>query len=31
MNGKGKMPGYGRKLTEPEVDLLVAYVRGLRK
>lgn len=31
MNGKGKMPGYGRKLTEHEIDLLVAFVRGLRK
>jgi mono/diheme cytochrome c family protein len=31
MNGKGKMPGYGEKLSEQEIDLLVAYVRGLRK
>jgi len=31
MNGKGKMPAYGRKLTEQEIELLVAYVRGLRK
>jgi mono/diheme cytochrome c family protein len=31
MNGKGKMPAYGKKLTEQEIDLLVAYVRGLRK
>ncbi len=31
MNGKGKMPGYGKKLSEQEIELLVAYVRGLRK
>jgi mono/diheme cytochrome c family protein len=31
MNGKGKMPGYGKKLSEREIDLLVAYVRSLRK
>lgn len=31
MNGKGKMPAYGKKLTEQEIDLLVAFVRGLRK
>ncbi|HEV7743502.1 MAG TPA: cytochrome c [Pyrinomonadaceae bacterium] len=31
MNGKGKMPGYSKKLSEKEIDALVAYVRGLRK
>jgi mono/diheme cytochrome c family protein len=31
MNGKGRMPGYSRKLSESEIDTLVAYVRGLRK
>ena len=31
VNGKGKMPGYGKKLSEKEIDALVAYVRGLRK
>jgi len=31
MNGKGKMPAYGKKLSEQEIDSLVAYVRGLRK
>jgi mono/diheme cytochrome c family protein len=31
MNGKGKMPGYSRKLSEPEIDTLVNYVRGLKK
>jgi mono/diheme cytochrome c family protein len=31
MNGKGKMPGYSKKLSETEIDALVAYVRGLRK
>lgn len=31
MSGKGKMPGYGKKLSEREIDALVAYVRGLRK
>ena len=30
-NGKGKMPGYGKKLSEAEVDSLVTYVRGLKK
>jgi mono/diheme cytochrome c family protein len=30
MNGKGKMPGYGKKLTEQQIDALVSYVRGLR-
>jgi len=31
MNGKGKMPAYGKKFSEPEIDSLVAYVRGLKK
>jgi mono/diheme cytochrome c family protein len=31
MNGKGRMPGYGKKLSEQQIDSLVAYVRGLRK
>jgi mono/diheme cytochrome c family protein len=31
MNGKGKMPAYGKKLSEQEIDTLVAYVRALRK
>lgn len=31
MNGKGKMPAYGKKLSEQEIDALVAYVRGLKK
>ena len=31
MNGKGKMPSYQKKLSEQEIDRLVAYVRGLRK
>jgi mono/diheme cytochrome c family protein len=31
MNGKGKMPAYGKKISEPEIDALVSYVRALRK
>jgi mono/diheme cytochrome c family protein len=31
MNGKGKMPAYGKKISEQEIDALVTYVRGLRK
>lgn len=31
MNGKGKMPGYGKKLSEREINALVSYVRGLKK
>ncbi|MEP6570323.1 MAG: cytochrome c [Acidobacteriota bacterium] len=31
MNGKGKMPQYGKKLSEQEINTLVTYVRGLRK
>ena len=31
MNGKRKMPGFGKKLSEQEVDALVSYVRSLKK
>jgi cytochrome c6 len=31
MNGKGKMPAFAKKLSEEEIDALVAYVRGLKK
>ena len=31
MNGKGKMPAYGKKMSEQEIDSLVAYVRRLKK
>jgi mono/diheme cytochrome c family protein len=31
MNGKGKMPAYGKKLSEQEIDVLVTYVRSLKK
>jgi cytochrome c6 len=31
INGKGKMPAYGKKFSEQEIDALVAYVRGLKK
>ena len=31
MNGKGKMPEYGKKLSEREIDTLVSYVRSLKK
>jgi cytochrome c oxidase cbb3-type subunit 3 len=30
-NGKGKMPAYGKKLSEAEIDALVSYVRTLKK
>lgn len=30
-NGKGKMPAYGKKLSEAEIDALVTYVRTLKK
>ena len=30
MNGKGKMPAYGKKISEQEIDPLVTYVRALR-
>ena len=31
MNGKGKMPGYGKKLSETEINDLVTFVRRLRR
>jgi mono/diheme cytochrome c family protein len=31
MNGKGKMPAFGKKLSEQEIDALVTYVRSLKK
>ena len=31
MNGKGKMPAFGKKLSEQEINALVPFVRGLRK
>jgi cytochrome c553 len=30
-NGKGKMPAYGKKLSEAQVNSLVNYVRSLKK
>jgi len=30
-NGRGKMPSYGKKLSEEEINSLVSYVRGLKK
>ena len=30
-NGKGRMPAFGKKLSETEIDSLVRYVRGLKK
>ena len=30
-NGKGKMPAWGKKLTEAQINALVAYVRSLKK
>jgi mono/diheme cytochrome c family protein len=30
-NGRGKMPGFGKKLSEAEINSLVSYVRGLKK
>jgi len=29
-NGKGKMPAYGKKFSEQEINALVAYVRSLK-
>ncbi|MDQ2973842.1 MAG: cytochrome c [Acidobacteriota bacterium] len=29
-NGKGKMPAYGKKLSQQEIEALVAYVRALK-
>jgi mono/diheme cytochrome c family protein len=30
-NGKGRMPGFGTKISEAQTDSLVSYVRGLKK
>ena len=30
-NGKGKMPGFGKKLSETEINSLTKYVRDLKK
>jgi cytochrome c6 len=30
-NGRGKMPSYGKKVSEAEITSLVSYVRGLKK
>ena len=30
-NGKHKMPSFSKKLSEPEINSLVSYVRGLKK
>ena len=30
-NGKGKMPAFGKKLSEAEISSLANYVRGLKK
>lgn len=30
-NGKGKMPSFGKKFSESEINALVAYVRQLKK
>ncbi len=30
-NGKGKMPAFGKKLSEAEIDSLAKYVRGLKR
>lgn len=30
-NGRKKMPAFGKKLSEQEMNSLVAYVRGLKK
>jgi cytochrome c oxidase cbb3-type subunit 3 len=29
--GRGKMPAWGKKLSQAEIESLVAYVRGLKK
>jgi mono/diheme cytochrome c family protein len=31
INGKGKMPAFGKKLSEQEIESLVTYVRALKK
>lgn len=30
-NGRGKMPSYGKKVSEVEINSLVSFVRGLKK
>ena len=30
-NGKGKMPAFGKKLSEAQINALVAYVRSLKQ
>ena len=30
-NGKGKMPAFGKKLSDQEIESLITYVRGLKK
>ena len=30
-NGKGRMPGFAKKISEAEIDQLVQYVRSLKK
>ena len=30
-NGKGKMPAFGKKLSDPQINALVAYVRTLKQ
>src|SRR5207244_3514281 len=30
-NGKGKMPAFGKKLSEQEINTLVNYVRGQKR
>ena len=30
-NGKGRMPAFGKKLSEAEIESLAQYVRGLKK
>lgn len=30
-NGKGKMPGFGKKLTDTQINALVAFVRTLKQ
>ena len=30
-NGKGKMPAWGKKLSEKEINSLVTFVRGLKR
>ncbi len=30
-NGKGKMPAYAGKLTDPQIAAVIAYIRTLQK